>query len=106
MKTWLSHLWNDEDAFKAALRASGKWVVVILGGLVTSGVVPVDGFGKYLGPILVAIGAAFPTVPLGKVVSAPSLRDLSGKVQDLNQNIKDVARATDVSSVINGDKKY
>ena len=107
MKSWVSHLWNDEDAFKSALRAASKWVVVILGGLVTSGVIPADGFGKYVGPILVAIGAAFPTQSLMKVASAPSMNLLSQKLKVVDVNVKKVAAATDVSLVVpNGDKTY
>ena len=106
MRTWIEHLWNDEDAFKAACRASAKWVVMILGGLVTSGKIPLDGFGGWLGPIVMAIAAAYPTVPLGKVVSAPSLNLLSQKLAVTDSNVKKVASAADVSIVTNGDKKY
>ena len=106
MKSWFEHIWNDEDAFKAAIRAFGKLVVVILGGFVANGNIPTDRYGKIIGTVLVAIGAAFPTVPLTKVNSAPALNQLSAKLENVAANVKKVASATDVSLVINGDKKY
>lgn len=99
MKTWLEELWTNKDAFKAALRSAGKWCAVILGGLVTTGVIPSDGFGKYLGPFLVAIGAGFPTQPLRNASTPEVLGLLSQKLAVVDRNVKKVANQADVSLV-------
>lgn len=62
MKAWFLRVWNDEEAFKGLVRASGKFVLTYVGFLAP---LFVDSKAAwYLGPLFAAVGVSVPTKPL------------------------------------------